>query len=286
MKVFIRILLSAAMVIFLSSCIRMVYIGKRIDPEIILQHSKHDIVFVNLFDYMQPANVAKNEMHSYNTGVMNFLDGLSSFSNDSSFKFIVADTLRRSVEEGLLTTLLPVDTISAVCARYNSNLMLTLDSVNIFFEQDTVVNDDYGREYFTINFLLNTRFFLSLYSSEGDLINRSEVDQSANYLPRSTLSGLYILLPTIPRADREIASLAFQAGQDYVAKFYPQIVQDSQQLYTGSTFTESNKYIFEKNWKKAIELLEQLTKSKDNVIAEKARHNLEVAKEASAAEER
>ena len=57
MKVFFRVLLSASMVVILASCIRMVYISKRIDPEIILGKSKHDIVFVDLFDYTQPANV-------------------------------------------------------------------------------------------------------------------------------------------------------------------------------------------------------------------------------------
>ena len=69
-----------------------------------------------------------------------------------------------------------------------------------------------------------------------------------------------------------------------MAKFYPQIFQDTKQLYT-SSFTESNKYIYEKNWSKAIGLLEQLAKNQDSVIAEKARHNLEVAKEASVAGE-
>jgi len=286
MKAYIRLLLSVSLVMSLSSCIKMVYIGKRIDPEIILEKDRHDIVFVNLFDYTRQENVIKKERNSYYAGVMSLSDGLSSFSSDSSFRFIMGDTLNKSLGEGLLTTLLPADTIHNICNRFNTNLLLALDSVSIFFEQDTTVNNYYGREYRTINFSLNTRFFLSLYSAEGDLINRSEVDQSALFKPRTSMSGLIIIVPSVSRAGEEIENLAFQAGQDYVGKFYPQVFQDTQQLYTGKIFNESNQYIFAKNWKKAIELLQELTKNQDPVVAEKAKHNLEVAKEAAEASSR
>ncbi len=274
-----------SIIMVLSSCIRIVYIGKRIDPEIILEKEHHKIVFVNLFNYTVPVNVNKKDRISYHAGVMNLLDGLSSVSSDSSFNFVVGDTLKKSIEAGDLTTLLPVDTINNICNRFNANLLLTLDSTSIFFERDTVVNYYYGVRYRTINFKLNTRFFLSLYSEEGDLIDRSEVEQSSIFIPRSANSG-FILVPSISRAREEIGDLAFQAGQDYIAKFYPYIIHDTKQLYTGSTFKESNDYIFAKNWNKATELLEQLVKNQNPGIAEKARHNLEVVKEASEAGEK
>jgi hypothetical protein len=94
----------------------------------------------------------------------------------------------------------------------------------------------------------------------------------------------FILVPSVAGAREEIGNLAFQAGQDYVSKFYPQIIHETKQLFTGSSFKESNDYIFAKNWKKAIELLEQITQSHDPAIAEKARHNLEVVKVASEAD--
>jgi hypothetical protein len=146
-----------------------------------------------------------------------------------------------------------------------------------------MINNYYGREFRIINFTLNTRFFLSLYSEDGDLINRSEVDQSLVYKPLTSMSGMIILVPSISRSSEEIGNLAFQAGHNYVDKFYPQVVHDTKQLYSGKPFKESNDYIFARNWNKAIELLEGLTKNQDSVIAEKARYNLEVAKEASEA---
>jgi hypothetical protein len=286
MKLIIKFLLPVFTIILFSSCIRMVYISKRIDPDIILNSEHHDIVFVNLFNYTRLENVNKKDRISYHAGVLGVLDGLSSFSNDSSFSFFLGDTLKKSIKAGLQTTLLIPDTINAICNRFNANLLLSLDSASIFFDRDTVINNYYGREYRSINFILNTRFFLSLYSEEGDLIDRSEVDQSSIFKPRTSMSGSIILVPSISRSATEIGNLAFQAGQDYVEKFKSHVFHDTKQLFSGKPFKESNDYIFSKNFNKAIELLDQLTKNQDPVIAEKARNNLEVAKEAAEANAR
>jgi hypothetical protein len=285
MKVFVKLLVLLLISVLLFSCTRIVYISKKIVPEIPLEKEHHNIVFVNLFNYTIPANVNKKDRISYYAGIINLTDGLSSFSSDSSFNFSIGDTLKKSVEPGLLTTVLPVDTINNICNRFNANLLLTLDSASIFFERDTVVNSYYGIKYRAINFKLTSMFFLSLYTDDGNLIDRSEAEQSSIFIPRSAMPG-FIRVPSISRATEEIGYLSFQAGQDYVTKFYPQIIHDTKQLYTGSIFKESNQYIFVKNWNKAIELLEQLVKNPDPVIAEKARHNLEVVKEASEAGDR
>jgi len=279
MKVFVTLLVPISIILLLSSCTKIVYIGKTVDPEITLEKEYNDIVFVNLFDYTLPVNIKLKEKVSYHAGVMGLVEGLSSFSSDSSFNFVIYDTLKKGIETGLLTTLLPVDTISAICNRYRANLLLALDSVSIFFAWETTVNSDNGANYKTKNFNLNTKFFLSLYSATGDLIDRSEVNQSIFYRSRPTLSGFITIEPSIARASSVVGNLAFQAGEDYVEKFYPHIQQITEQLFTGKPFKESNNNIMARNWNKAIELLEQLVKSQDSVIADKARHNLEVVKE-------
>jgi hypothetical protein len=285
MKVFIRLLLTCSIIIFFSSCTAIVYIGKRIDPEIILGKTHHDILFVNLFDYTSEQVVKAKEKNCYYNGVMSLADGLSSFSNDSSYKFIVGDTIKKGIDKELLTTLLPVDSVAEICSRYKTNMLLTLDSMNLFFDWETVSNSDYfGYSNKTKNLYLNCNFYVSLYSSSGDLIDRSELDQSSLYRSMPAYSGVLILQPSLTRAVEDISYLAFQAGQDYVAKFYPRFTQESRQLYTGSAFKESNGYIFAKNWKKASELLEQLVKSPDRVLSAKAQYNLDIVKEASEAE--
>ena len=60
---------------------------------------------------------------------------------------------------------------------------------------------------------------------------------------------------------------------------------DTKQLYTGKAFRESNKLIFEKNWPEAIHKLKELTGNSDPDIARKAKHNLDIAVEASEAKE-
>jgi hypothetical protein len=269
-----------ALIVLLFSCTKIIYIGKSVDPEIILEKGHNDIVFVNLFDYTLPVNVRQKEKASYQAGVSGLAEGLSSFSSDSSFSFVIGDTLKKGIGPGLLTTLLPADTITAICNRYKTNLLLSLDSLSIFFDWETTFESDNEGTSKTKNFYLNTKNYLSLYSASGDLINRNEVYRSTLYRSRPTLSGLITIEPSLNKARYEVGNLAFQAGEDYVSKFFPQIVQETKQLYSGKYFSESNRYVFARDWNKAIEILEQLTKNQDPQIAAKARYNLEVVKEA------
>ncbi|HEX7493139.1 MAG TPA: DUF6340 family protein [Bacteroidales bacterium] len=284
MKHFITFLVQVSLIVLLSSCTRIIYIGRRVDPEIILEKDHNDIVFVNLFDYTLPVNVKQKDKASYQAGVSGLVEGLSSFSSDWSFSFIIADTLKKGIGSGLFTTLLPEDTITAICNRYKTNLLLSLDSLSIFFDWETTVESDNEGTSKTKNFYLNTKNYLSLYSAIGELINRSEVDNSTLYRSRPALSGLITIEPSLYRARYEVGNLSFQAGEDYVSKFFPQIVQETKQLYSGKPFSESNRYVFAHDWNKAIELLEQLTKNEDPLIAAKAKLNLEIVKEAKEAD--
>jgi hypothetical protein len=286
MKVVISLLAPFCLIMFLSSCARIIYIGKRVEPEIILENKHNDIVFVNLFDYTTPENVKQKASVGYQAGVTGLVEGLSSFSSDSSFSFLIGDTLRRGIKTGFLTTLLPEDTISDICDRYHCNLLLALDSLSIFFDLEINVDDDNEGINRTKNFYLNTRFFLSLYSSTGDLINRSEVEQSSLYRSRPTLYGFITIEPSLAKARVAVGNQSFQAGEDYVDKFFPKFFQETKQLYTGKLFRESNQYVFAKNWNKAIELLEQLAKNQDTVIVNKARYNMDIVKEAAEADKK
>jgi len=288
MKLSRNLLLLISTMLFITSCSKIIYISKSIDPEIPLDKEHHNIVFVNLFDYTSSDNVKDQEKMSFHHGVMGLLEGLSSITNDSLFSFAVDDTLKKGIDNGLLTTLFPEDSISAICSRNRSDLLLTLDSLSVFFDWEVDEGyDENGKVERTKNFYIHTNFFISLYSSAGELINRSEVDQSNLYRSRPTfLYGAITLKPSLAKAKGVVGNMAFQAGQDYIAKFYPQINQDVKQLYTGKLFRESNDLIFARNWNKAIELLTQLASNQDPEVAKKAIHNLEVAKEASEASKR
>ena len=243
-----------------------------------------NIVFVNLFDYTLPKYVKENNIISYNAGVRELMEGLLSLSaGDKSYKFFNGDSLKKNTEAGKLTTLLPIDSVITICTRYKADLVLTLDSMNLFFDWETIANENSSFNK-TKNFYLHTRFYLSLYSMTGVLINRSKVENSSFYKSNAALSGLITIKPPIAKASKQVGELAFQAGRDYVSKFYPKTFQESRKIYAGKVFKESNLFIKLRNWDKATELLDQLAKSPDPNIAMKARHNLSVVKESAALE--
>ncbi|MGB8492594.1 MAG: DUF6340 family protein, partial [Bacteroidales bacterium] len=182
---------------------------------------------------------------------------------------------------GSITAILPVDTIKAICKRYNADLLLTHDSAEIYFDWETTRDPD-DRSNKTKDFYLWTNFYVSLYSSGGELINRSKLEKGTFYESRPALSALITFKPSLAKAAGVVESLAYDAGTEYVKKFYPETVEESRMLYSGKDFAESNKSIELKNWDKAIELLEQLSASPKRSIAAKARHNLEIVKEIKA----
>jgi hypothetical protein len=266
------------MLFFLSSCNNIIFVQKTYDPEIVLEPELYKIAFVNIFDYTSQAYVREKQEKSYHAGVMKLIEGLSSqFSKSKTLSFLPVDTLRKDIKEGQLTAFLPKDTIYSICERYNSDLLLTLDSLNIFIDWETIYNNDGGGK--EKEFYLITRFYLSLYSATGNLINRSMVEESSLYKTRAALSSLITIKPSIANAVEAIKSLSLQAGQDYVGKFYPKTINEQRELYTGKVFKESNLFIKLRNWNKAAELLDQLANSPDPKIAMKARHNFSVLKE-------
>ncbi len=274
--------LFAIVILFsLSSCSSFILVQKTYDPEIILEKKPSRIVFVNLFDYTSPAYVKEKNENAYHAGVMKLAEGLSSFSEDESFSFLIGDTLKKDILPGQLTAFLAKDSILAICERHDAGMLLTLDSMVIRFTWETITEGEGEDKSKTKNFYLNGNFFLSFYSAGGDLINRSKVEESSFYKSRFALSGLITVAPSIANAIEAIKPLSLQAGQDYVGKFYPKTVDESRKIYAGKVFKESNLFIKLRNWEKATELLDELTKSPNPNIAMKARHNLSVVKEAA-----
>jgi hypothetical protein len=229
--------------------------------------------------------VKEKQADVYHSAVKNLTEGLSSsFSKNASFGFFIGDTLRKDIAPGQLTAFLPKDTIMSICNRQKSDMLLTLDSMNIFFDWETVDNYNGESNNKVKNFYLYTRFYLSFYSATGDLIKRSSIDENSLYKSRIALSAIITIKPSLVKATEAINTLSFKAGEDYVSKFYPKTVQETRKIYAGKTFKESNVFIKLRNWDRATELLNELAKSPDPDIAMKARHNLSVVREASALE--
>ena len=156
-------LLSAALLILIS-CSSIIYIGKTRNPEIAPKIQTGNIVFINLFDYTSPVIVKEKDEISYHAGVRKLTEGLIlSSSKDEPFKFFIGDSLKKGTRARQLTTLLPPDSVVSICKRNRADMLLSLDSMNIFFDWETITDNDYSGKSKTKNFYLYTRFYLSLY---------------------------------------------------------------------------------------------------------------------------
>lgn len=269
--------------IFCTSCSSVIYLKKTTEPEILIVKKSHEIVFINKFDYTNPLYVSNKESETWHAGIKKLAEGLSAaFTKDESFKFFIGDTLKEGTPQGQLSVLLPQDSVRAICTRNKADILLSLDSMNISIDWETIVEEDASK---TKNFYLYTTFYMSLYSLTGELINRSRIERSDLYKSRTALLEFVTLTPSIAKAKNDVETLAFKAGQDYVAKFYPQVVEEPRQIYTGKAFRESNQCIKNKEWNKAIKLLEKLAVSPDAKIADRAKQNLSVVKEAAGREQ-
>lgn len=278
------ILLFIAFLICINTgCTRIVYISEKVKPEIQLQDEHKNICFVNLFDYATGSVVSRRDARPYYYGLKGLISGLHSFDTDSSFTFSVADTLYRGIDKSELTALLSPEMISSFCKKAAAGYVIVLDSMSIHFEKETVVTEDYGLERRSRYYYLNADFFLTLYNSDGKYINRSKVDESELYGITAARDNMRETDPPLSGTEQDILSLSYQAGNDYFLKFRPGINTLKEELYRGQAFSESNSLIFSKKWGQAIEILEQLARSKDEDIAVKARHNLNIARKAAAA---
>jgi len=281
MKACVLIVTGILAVAVLTSCKTYMYIPKHYAPEIVPETKPVTIVFINNFNYHDPGIVREKHHGTYERAISGFTRSfVRALSADDSIKVVIGDTLRKETAAGMLTTLLPIETIADNCSRYNAGMLIALDSVLIGFDSraDYVESIRFVNIYYR-RFYLFAEFFLSAYNPAGDLMNRSSVDRTFYYSWRMALTQDAAFNPSVAGASRKIDKVSIPCGEDYVQKFYPFTESVSRQVYTGGPFTESNNMMKSGRWEEAVKNLEMLTGSSDKTVAKKARMNLEVAKE-------
>ena len=265
----------------LPSCTTYIFIPKTYGPEIVPETKPVTIVYINNFDYHNPGIVRQKTHGTYERAVSGFTRGLKkALSSDDSIKIVVGDTLRSGSEAGMLTTLLPTETIAENCRKHNAGMLISLDSVNIGFDSRAeYVESIRFVNIYSRRFFLFAEFFLSAYNPAGDLMNRSSVDRTFYYSWRMAFTADVAFDPSIAGASRKIDKVAIPCGEDFAKKFYPVTEPQSRKIYTGSPFTESNNLMKSGQWDEAVKKLEVLEQSANQSVAKKAAMNLEVAKE-------
>ena len=268
-----------AYALLLSSCMITVPSQRTYPPELNLPADTAGIVFINYFDYTVPSYIKDRQEFTYCNSVKGFTEGLSSrFAMDPLIHLIIADTLARGFTVMSMQDSSFRDTVRSVCGRYDASLLIALDSVRVWMYEDLVTDDDDGSN--TSEYYLYSSNFITLYSADGEVIERSTAEKSKVYKSRPAfLLGLLTFTPSLAKAAGDAALLSYDAGWDYAAKFYPFSENILFNLYTGGPFLDLNRQILNGDPELVIEPLKSLTASPNKSVARKATHNLSVVYE-------
>ncbi|MFN8239756.1 MAG: DUF6340 family protein [Bacteroidales bacterium] len=275
----IRSLLFALLALALSSCQEMLFITKTYPPEIETNNDTARVIIMNRFDYNSANYIKDKNQEVYKAGVDQFSMQLLSLGRGQDVHYEALNSLYYT-GPGKLTLQLPPDSVISLCSRNGADMLLTVDSLQIYFDWETIVEDDGASKSKTKNFYLHEDVFLTVYSSAGINLNRSRVGRSMLYKSRPTLSGLITFQPSLPKAIDEVKILSTDCATEFNEKFYPLTQEEPRMIYSGKKFRESNKVIKSGDYTRAGELLREMITTSGGNLATKARHNLIVVQEA------
>jgi hypothetical protein len=264
-----------------SSCTTLITVTKSIAPEIVTGRKPLRAVFVNKFNYSDDSIVGVKHRETYSRAVHSFIGSFSgSFHPNDSIEIIVGDSLMKGTPPGMLTTLLPVEAVTDYCSRYNADIMVVLDSVNIGFDSKA----DYLESVSLVNvysrsFKLYGEYFLSVYVPNGDEINRTSVDKEILYSWRMGVTSEAAFIPSVGNVKRKIDKIAMPAGVEYANKFRTTSENVEMRIYNGMIFDKSVQLMRSGKWDEAVKELQNLADKSHGSVAMHAKVNLEVAKE-------
>ena len=269
-----------------TSCTTVIKMQKTYPPEAELPADNHSYVFVNFYDYLVPEFIKAKHLVAYAEAVNGYSAGLAEIIlHDNRATFMTVDTLRKGFT--VLSMQYPefTDTVRAICMKYNAGLLVALDSLRLWVDQNlsrnilSFVTID-GEEGGTMakDFYIHTSSYMTLYASNGEVVDRCSGELSDYIKTKYTISGM-IGGPTLAVVKDMVGALAKASAKECIGRFFPVIENYSEKLNRGGPFNKMNKVIIEGHPEEALEPLRLLTLSPEPVLAKKAFHNLKVANE-------
>jgi hypothetical protein len=273
----------ALMILLYSSCSIPIDLTRTVPPEIVPDSQPARIVFSNQFDYLSNPGIKDKHEIAYQTGIQQFTETLTKDSlHENPVVIFLIDTIGKIHQsDKFYDNQMPVDEIKTICQTHVATFLLSLDSLRLHFEWETIRDENsdgsVSKEKY---FYLFSNYYVSLYDSAGGLFKRTLLEKSMLYTSRPTLSGLITIQPNLANGLEKIKKLAIGAGNEYINMFYPSVeTYDKKTLYSGKYFKETNALIKQQECDKAIELLVEMSHSPKTKLAAKALHNLTVAQE-------
>ncbi len=263
-----------------TSCTTVIQMQRTYPPEAELPANNNSYVFANFYDYQVPDFIKDKHETAYAAAVNGYAAGLAeTILHDKRASFMIADTLRKGFT--VLSMQYPefTDTVRAICKEHDAALLVALDSLRLWVDQNFYITDDSeAGGIMAKDFFIHASSYMTLYTSDGEVVDRCSGELSDYIKTKYTILGM-IGGPTLAGVKDRVRALAKTSARECIGRFFPFIENYSEKLNRGSQFNKMNKMIITGHPEEALEPLRQLTLSPEPVLAKKASQNLRVANE-------
>ncbi len=265
------------LIILASSCTTVIQMQKTYPPERERPANSGKYVFVNFYDYRIPESIKDKYEIAYAVAVRGYIDGLGeNILMDPRESFAIGDTLKGGFSVSSMQLPEFTDTIKDICAAHGADLLIALDSINLWIDWDiNLEEDDEGGNMLVKDFYLYANHYMTLYTSEGEVIDRCAGEKSTFVKSKYTIFGM-LGGPTIAKARETVRLLSHDAAKDCIGKFYPFTENYTETLYKGGPLNKINELIIAGHPEEAVGPLKDLVNSSDQGIVKKASYNLDV----------
>ncbi len=241
-------------------------------PVVAVSPEQWKVVVLNTFNTEQLTNQKEKDIAAFEMGAQAAFDGaVNAVLDDSTFVLVHADSAYRG-RSSTAWNALSREQIQQVYKQYPHHLLLVLDNFDTYFEQE-VEHTEGGK---IAHYTLHTNARLTLYDSLGTVLDQAVLDNNALYNSRSVISGLLAVGPSLANATSAVQSLAYEIGQGYWRRLYPDHTYYTRIVYAPQAFVDGVTYMHQKNWDKAIAVFEPFTTNKKKRLAGKAAYNLAI----------
>jgi len=277
MKRIFHVLPFISLIILASSCTTVIQMQKTYPPERERPADSGKYVFVNFYDYRIPEYIKDKNEIAYAVAVRGYIDGLGeTILMDPVESFAIGDTLKEGFKISSMQLPEFTDTVRAICAGHGADLLIALDSINLWIDWNiSLEENDEGGNMLVRDFFLYANNYMTLYSSDGEIIDRCAGEKSTFVKSKYTIFGM-IGGPTLAKAREAVRLLSHDAAKDCIGKFYPFTENYTETLYKGGPLNKINQLIIEGHPEEAVGPLKDLVNSSGQGMVKKASYNLEV----------
>ncbi|MBC5994411.1 DUF6340 family protein [Pontibacter cellulosilyticus] len=276
----IKLLLCCA-ALMLHSCTSVLFINTTLPPEVPITNEQWKVVAINRFNPELLSINREKKVDVFALGASEaFYGATEAILKDPTFSLAAIDTTGDYTAQAAGQRLTK-EQVQSIHRQYPHHLILTLDNLDAFFEQETVrEKDSDGTVTKTAHYTLHTRTSWTLYDSTGTVLDQAVLSRAELYNSRGVLSGLLAIGPSMGNAGPVVNKLAWHTGQDYWRRLNPKQINFERLYYSGKDLMPAAHNMAASNWDEAISILTPIAESGSRKNAAKAAYNLAVVHEA------